>query len=128
MARLIDADALRDWVSIRMQIFNDENDPHHIDRDLLELAMGIVSRFPTVDAEPVRQWISVEDRLPPSQVMVLITGLNHVGGSFGVIKGAHDKKGWFRDDIGQYDCDRGDMITHWMPLPEPPKEDHDAAD
>lgn len=53
MARLIDADALRDWVSIRMQIFNDENDPHHIDRDLLELAMGIVSRFPTADAEPV---------------------------------------------------------------------------
>ena len=69
-------------------------------------------------------WISVKDRLPPIYHMVLITGKNNAGGSFGVIKGTHDDKGqWYRDDIGQYVDSRGDTVTHWMPLPEPPKEE-----
>lgn len=70
------------------------------------------------------KWISVKDRLPPMYHMVLITGKNSDGGSFGVIKGSHDgdKGQWYRDDIGQYVDSRGDTVTHWMPLPEPPKE------
>ena len=69
-------------------------------------------------------WISVKDRLPPMYHMVLITGKNSAGGSFGVIKGSHDgdKGQWYRDDIGQYVDSRGDTVTHWMPLPEPPKK------
>lgn len=70
------------------------------------------------------EWISVKDRLPPMYHMVLITGKNSAGGSFGVIKGSHDgdKGQWYREDIGQYAEPRGDTVTHWMPLPEPPKE------
>lgn len=71
------------------------------------------------------KWISVKDRLPPMYHKVLITGKNSAGGSFGVIKGSHDgdKEGqWYRDDIGQYVNSSGDTVTHWMPLPEPPKE------
>ena len=72
----------------------------------------------------VPEWISVKDRLPPMYHMVLITGKNSAGGSFGVIKGSHDgdKGQWYRDDIGSYVDSRGDTVTHWMPLPEPPKE------
>lgn len=68
------------------------------------------------------QWINVNDRLPNLYHRVLITGRNSVGGSFGVIKGSYDgdKAGWYRDDIGQYAKSREDVITHWMPLPEPP--------
>lgn len=75
----------------------------------------------------VPDWISVKDRLPPMYHMVLITGKNSAGGSFGVIKGSHDgdKGQWYRDDIGQYVDSRGDTVTHWMPLPEPPKEGND---
>ena len=77
----------------------------------------------TLAARP--QWISVNDRLPPMYHMVLITGKNSVGGSFGVIKGSHDgdKAGWYRDDVAEYAKSREDVITHWMPLPEPPKEE-----
>jgi hypothetical protein len=77
------------------------------------------------DASTVGGWISVKDRLPPMYHMVLITGKNSAGGSFGVIKGSHDgdKGQWYRDDIGQYVDSRGDTVTHWMPLPELPKEE-----
>ena len=65
-------------------------------------------------------WISVKDRMPNLYHMVLITGRNSVGGSFGVIKGSYDGDEWYRDDIAQYTNSREDVITHWMPLPEPP--------
>ncbi len=73
----------------------------------------------------VWEWISVKDRLPPIYQMVLITGKNGDGGSFGVIKGSYDghNYNWYRDDIGHYVNSRGDIVTHWMPLPEPPKEE-----
>ena len=71
-----------------------------------------------------QRWISVKKDLPGISCMVLITGKNGAGGSFGVVKGMYDhKKGWYRDDIGQFADGRGDVITHWMPLPEPPKEE-----
>lgn len=71
-----------------------------------------------------QEWISVKKDLPGIPCMVLITGKNGAGGSFGVVKGMYThKKGWYRDDIGQYADGRGDVITHWMPLPEPPKEE-----
>lgn len=74
-------------------------------------------------------WISVKNRLPPMYHMVLITGKNSAGGSFGVIKGSYDgdKGQWYRDDIGQYVDSRGDIVTHWMSLPEPPKEGADCS-
>lgn len=71
-----------------------------------------------------QEWISVKKDLPGISCMVLITGKNGAGGSFGVVKGMYThKKGWYRDDIGQFADGRGDVITHWMPLPEPPKEE-----
>lgn len=75
--------------------------------------------------EAVPKWISVKDEMPPMYRMVLITGNNSAGESFGVIKGSYDgdKAQWYRNDIGQYAKSRGDTVTHWMPLPEPPKED-----
>jgi hypothetical protein len=62
------------------------------------------------------EWISVKDRLPESNDTHLIIA--------GVTK-------WY--DVCHYDLDRGvwydcidyddvDGVTHWMPLPEPPKE------
>jgi len=91
-----------------------------------EYKHGIAAaRLVVMDAPTIGGWISVKDKLPPMYHMVLITGKNSAGGSFGVIKGSHDgdKGQWYRDDIGQYADSRGDTVTHWMPLPEPPKED-----
>ena len=84
-----------------------------------------------VDMQPtVGGWISVKDRLPNLYHMVLITGRNSAGGSFGVIKGSYDgnEAGWYRDDVAQYANSREDVITHWMPLPESPEVKQDADD
>lgn len=60
-------------------------------------------------------WESVEKEYPPYLVWVLVTN----GVEFEMayrIKGA----GWAHD--GWVGCKNSDTITHWMPLPQPPKE------
>lgn len=34
-------------------------------------------------------------------------------------------KGWYSDVTGNL-IDRGDVVTHWMQLPEPPEEGNNA--
>ena len=66
-------------------------------------------------------WISVKDRLPAAtDDFVLFT----VGGD--VFYGNYDGKDWYKYE-GDWETDviylePGERITHWMPLPEPPKE------
>lgn len=52
--------------------------------------------------EVLNDWISVEDRLPEGGVDVL----------------AISNRGFYRIDLMPFDTD----ITHWQPLPEPPKD------
>lgn len=59
------------------------------------------------------KWISVEERLPEEEVQVLVYGR-----IFMDIGWILDGK-WKSEYINAYDDDE---ITHWMPLPEPPKE------
>ena len=61
------------------------------------------------------RWIPVTERLPESLdfVVALTTGGDRI-----IAK--RDKYGWLR--YGGYECERLRPITHWMPLPEPPKE------
>lgn len=66
------------------------------------------------------EWISVEDRLPQEGVKVLTLD------KWGHIRDRNLQKYWtgdkayFRPD----GMEPGRDITHWMPLPEPPKETH----
>ena len=83
----------------------------------------------------VQEWISVEDRLPEKKgtFLVYVKANNKWSGWSGYIKttwftpcyeGAEDrlqcKKIWY-----DYDSEFGDYevrnVTHWMPLPQPPK-------
>lgn len=69
--------------------------------------------------DSVIEWISVEDRLPEIAKMVLVYTKN------GVIDTAW--RTGFSIPQGKWDTYSGaiygnDKITHWMPLPEPPKE------
>ena len=59
------------------------------------------------------QWISVKDRLPDEYIDVLTYGARP---SYDVvyINRLIDKNEWLYDGV-----------THWMPLPEPPKEDEE---
>ena len=80
----------------------------------------VIKELPAVDAVPVVQrWISVKDKLPSKQgfYLTFIPEMARVA----LYYNGYD---WIVDDdfyaFGAYE------ITHWMPLPEPPKMDGDA--
>ena len=59
------------------------------------------------------EWISVEDRLPGHDGMVLMWGthtITHIG-FYSEVTGK-----WFDSEDGEWLAG----VTHWMPLPEPP--------
>lgn len=64
--------------------------------------------------EPKQEWISVKDRLPEAEERVLVYSYED-GINFGYFLGYED--GFF------IDCVYPNESTHWMPLPEPPKEE-----
>ena len=57
-----------------------------------------------------RKWISVKDRLPKPNENVLVYCKE-----YGIYVDIHMSGGIFGYSM--------DSVTHWMPLPEPPKED-----
>ena len=61
------------------------------------------------------KWISVEDRLPiePQECLIVLYGQVYTAWAFG--------DGDFETSSGV--VWNADEVTHWMPLPEPPKED-----
>ena len=70
------------------------------------------------------KWIKVEDQLPEKYIRVLAYGYGIGCGCLGTDELAIqfcrlDRNGNF--EFGEYDC--GLNATHWMPLPEPPKQE-----
>ena len=68
--------------------------------------------MPCECTEPVSGWISVKDRLPKHNEEIL--GFEKL-----IFFGWYDNKFGFLDVVEE--CHRG-QTTHWMPLPNPPKE------
>ena len=66
------------------------------------------------------QWISVNDRLPPAAETVLFTGTSLVGERFRAQTGYYNLGVWVAENIGIVNATF--TVTHWMPLPELPKE------
>lgn len=74
------------------------------------------------DKNTSTQWVSVEDRLPEDGEKVLVFGKCRCSKvkpytNTAYYYDASNKPYW---DMGCYKQD--EVITHWMPLPEPPKE------
>ena len=67
-----------------------------------------------IDAMP--KWISVEEKKPEAGERVLLCLECFVG------EGWWTGKGWSRGGINVEDIFCG-RVTHWMPFPEPPKEE-----
>jgi hypothetical protein len=79
-------------------------------------------------AEPVNGWISVKDRLPEYDKTVLVVnedGYMHtavrIKGSIARIDEWQIKFGVYFIDNDVWEEDEQGKITHWQPLPEPPK-------
>ena len=62
--------------------------------------------------ERYTDWLAVTEQLPEPTVCVLVAYSN---GVVGVDAWGHD--GWMGEDLSI------GVITHWMPMPEPPKEE-----
>lgn len=64
-------------------------------------------------------WISVKDRLPGlwERVLVFVHATNHQDVHFGWIKDTRTGEWEVLDEKGNHTA----FLTHWMPLPEPPK-------
>ena len=86
-------------------------------RDAIERAAKVLESLPATDVEPVKQWISVKDRLPEPYVPVLV----QMPGE----KPFQTVREGFLTGTGIWHSAlfdrRPDEVTHWMPLPEPPK-------
>ena len=118
----------------------------YIDRALVDKAIEIVGKIfsndfgaveaiqqiktrlhntPSADVQPIDRWISIEDSLPePYSNVILYT--EYKATAYGFFRGEYyDGKPLFlmtmsdNDENSWYAEVR---ITHWQPLPEPPKE------
>jgi hypothetical protein len=71
------------------------------------------------DGKP--KWIPVAERLPEEFASTIVYRKGNFGGHFSMLRYSH-ALGWHF-----YDSEWGDTtvddVTHWMPLPEPPKEE-----
>ena len=65
----------------------------------------------------VQEWISVEDRLPEVGGYVVCIAKRNPFSRFIPMVARIEKNGWVNPITEQYISE----VTHWMPLPEPPK-------
>lgn len=68
------------------------------------------------------QWISVKDRLPPHQgkKVLVINGHGYIS-VLALWKKEYGNKWTWLDERGHFN--HTNDITHWMPMPKPPKEE-----
>ena len=67
----------------------------------------------------VQEWISVKDRQPNNKGCYLLTVKHWFDGEPVVREAYWNGKDWFSCDDRRYKITP--RVTHWMPLPEPPK-------
>ena len=106
--RLIDADALMAYCNNLVDKTIDAND---------------IARFPTASG-----WISVKDKVPESNEIVLVSAQDKDGDRYHALAVRYPCGDW--DSTDEYFNQWDGEVTHWMPLPEPPKEvtEHDQDD
>jgi hypothetical protein len=115
--RLIDADALQDAMTGVCNIF----DAQGIDTTISRTLMIIAKKAPTVGG-----WISMKDRSPEDDGLYIVYGMTDAMRKLLPecvpiwICNWYKKHGGWRDIASNTCCD---FITHWMPMPEPPKMD-----
>ena len=97
------------------------------------LAVGNLADYLIANGVTVQKWISVKDRLPDEDGKYLVfeqSGGRTVTSILRFAKDArkvdrYDFKGRWKNAWYEYDSEWGhytvDSVTHWMPLPEPPK-------
>ena len=108
--RLIDADKVKELIRGSLSVDTDADK---------EYVCGLIDEISS-------SWISVKDRLPKSMANKVIVWLEHEDYVGYIGFGHYEKyKGvemWYDLEHNEQFAKRGYTVTHWMPLPEPPKE------
>ena len=124
MPRYIDADELVDEIEEEIEVGNEEiYEEDKLINKGLKIALKDIKKQPAVDAATIIQsgWISVKDKMPEDHVNVLLVWSN--GKVASIMFGCHIT---IKNLGGDWHTACGvrpeEEITHWMPLPEPPKE------
>ncbi len=107
--RLIDGDALLTVPNVNWVYEHDETGEYI---KYKAVPVEAIEKAPAIDLSP--KWISVKDRLPEMFTEVLVY-TDRYGGR---LEMAHiGVQGWIQNGAILIPT-----VTHWMPLPEPPKE------
>lgn len=90
-----------------------------LQKDVFEMAVSALTH-------PHGGWISVEDRLPDTNGTYIVYAPTYYGGSSsgldninGIMFARRRGRNW-SIEVGYHK--RPNCVTHWMPLPEPPKD------
>lgn len=78
-----------------------------------------IKSIPAEDVAPSQKWISVKDRSPEAGVYVVCIAKRNPFSRFIPMVAKIEKNGWVNPITDQYIS----VVSHWMPIPEPPKED-----
>ena len=82
-----------------------------------DIVPGLRRAIDRLEADDHGKWISVEDRSPePGEYVVCIAKRNPFS-RFMPMVAKIEKNGWVNPITEQYIS----VITHWMPMPQPPK-------
>lgn len=111
--KLIDGDALK-------AKFCNHCDERDCKPDATDTVYGCViadtiDNMPTIEAEPVDDWINVDDRLPENDGLYIVC---KTIGEHQIVFEARWQDGDWKSVVKNNHLD---FITHWQPLPKPPK-------
>lgn len=84
-----------------------------LNREFEPFQQAIIMAINALREQEQRRWISVKDRLPNRE------DADPKGFIIAIDKESNKSKIWWFDIVAKYPQE----FTHWMPLPEPPKED-----
>ena len=113
--RLIDADDLLEIIEKYCGDY-DCHDSESFDKQAVRMA---IRSAPTIT--PQNEWISVGDAVPDPGDRVMATDGIFVGEAYRT-----SADSWYRHTGFPWRLACGKIVTHWMPLPEPPEKENDG--
>ena len=122
--RLIDADALQIKIASLSRLARSD-----AQKSLMGRVLYIIDQMPTIT---MPQWISVEERLPERNGEYIVTACDEgepydeiIWNDTVVVCAEYYKGCWtWEENSTEYSLDG--IVTHWMPLPEPPEIENEC--
>lgn len=107
MAEYVTKEQIIDWFS-----------PYgHFDKPIpFKTLVSDLRGMKATDVEPVQEWISVEDRFPEESGMYIVTANDGHAQRVSFVQWQKKNRMWNLTGARSYW-----RVTHWQPLPEPPK-------